>query len=135
MSASPALGKAPSPPRRKVRAEVPTEPRARGPRKVIATARNVAHLLEQHPALWPGLTTCITDTDGRMIVHYAVGGDSRDASFLFGPDGVVARWRSVLSEVQEAHRERGKGRERVVTVRGTYSGCSVTVLFTVISGG
>ncbi|MFY7065892.1 hypothetical protein ACOQFV_08520 [Nocardiopsis changdeensis] len=43
-----------------------------GPRKVIVTARHIAALLEREPSLWPGLTACVTDTDGRMIVHYAV---------------------------------------------------------------
>lgn len=104
---------------------------APGPRRAIASARNVARLLEQEPGLWPGLTTCVTDTDGQMIVHYAVSGDSRTASSLFGPDGVVALWRSVLAEPKEARREISQGNERVITVHGRYAGYIVTILFTV----
>ncbi|GAB3690264.1 hypothetical protein [Nocardiopsis oceani] len=66
------------------------------------------------------------------MVHYAAGRGSRDADSLFGPDGVVARWRSVLAEPQESRRERRGGRERVVTLQGRHSGYPVTVLFTVV---
>ncbi|MBB6119962.1 hypothetical protein [Nocardiopsis algeriensis] len=128
MSAISAAGGTLSLPRNRAAAE----PLLRGPRKVIAGARSVAGLLEQDPALWPCLTTCVTDTDGRVIVHYAASGDSGEAACLFGPDGVVARWRSVLTQDREARRERDKGRERVVTVHGHHCGHPVTVLFTVI---
>lgn len=118
-------------PRRKPPRPLPTEPVAPGPRRAIASARNIAGLLEQEPGLWPGLTTYITDTDGRMIVHYAVSDDSTTASSFFGPDGVVALWRSVLAEPEEARREVAQGNERVITVHGKYAGYIVTVLFTV----
>lgn len=119
-------------PRRRKQHELTVEPFVSGPRKAITSARTVARLLEDEPALWPGLTTFVTDTDGRLIVHYAAGRESREASSLFGPDGVVARWRSVLADPKEARRERNEGRERVVTLRGRHSGYPVTVLFTVI---
>lgn len=118
-------------PRRKPPRPLPSEPVAPGPRRAIASARNVAGLLEQEPRLWPGLTTCVTDTDGQMIVHYAVSGESTTASSLFGPDGVVALWRSVLAEPKEARREVAQGNERVITVHGRHAGYMVTVLFTV----
>lgn len=118
-------------PRRKPPRPLPPEPVAPGPRRAIASARNVAGLLEQEPGLWPGLTTCITDTDGQMIVHYAVNGNATSASSLFGPDGVVALWRSVLTEPEEARREVAQGNERVITVYGKHAGYMVTVLFTV----
>ena len=119
-------------PRPKPLTGFPSEPLIPGPRKVICSARDVAGLLESEPGLWPGLTTCVTDTDGRLIVHYAAGRGSRDANRLFGPDGVAARWRSVLAEPKESRRERRGGRERVVTLQGRRSGYPVTVLFTVV---
>lgn len=113
------------------RGRVP-EPFVPGPRKVITSARALARLLEEEPALWPGLTALVTDTNGRPILHYAAGRGSQQALALFGPDGVVARWRSLLCEPDEDAGERLKGRERVVTLRGRHRGHPVTVLFTVI---
>lgn len=82
----------------------PAEPLAvSGPRKVIVTARHIAALLEREPSLWPGLTACVTDVDGRMIVHYAVlapGGTEHPAPVpeaatapadAAGPDGAEER--------------------------------------------
>ncbi|MDE3724607.1 hypothetical protein PWG71_24735 [Nocardiopsis sp. N85] len=116
-------------------------PLVSGPRKIMATARHIAAVLEREPGLWPGLTTCVTDTDGRIIVHYTIvtGRDSAGgedaAAALSGPDGVVARWRSLLARERESRRERGNGRERITTVRGFSSGFPVTVLFTVLHTG
>lgn len=75
--AAPARTAAPARPRVPAPQPAPPRPPAEplsvsGPRKVIVTARYIAALLEREPSLWPGLTACVTDTDGRMIVHYAV---------------------------------------------------------------
>ncbi|WP_306367775.1 hypothetical protein [Nocardiopsis sp. CC223A] len=71
-TAAPARPRVPVPPPAPP-ARPPAEPLSvSGPRKVIVTARHIAALLEREPSLWPGLTTCVTDVDGRMIVHYAV---------------------------------------------------------------
>lgn len=119
-------------PRREPRQRPAREPFVPGPRKVITSARALAGLLEEEPALWPGLTALVTDTNGRPILHYAAGRGSSQASALFGPDGVLARWRSLLREPEEVGGERLKGRERVVTLRGRHRGHPVTVLFTVV---
>lgn len=121
-------------PRRRNRSSFPTEPLIPGPRRMVASARDMAQILERDPALWPGLTTCVTDTDGQSIVHYAAARNSDHASSLFGPDGVVARWRAELDDPKESRRERRQGREHVVTLRGKHSGYPVTVLFTVLEG-
>jgi hypothetical protein len=74
-------------------ARPPAEPLSvSGPRKVIVTARHIAALLEREPSLWPGLTACVTDVDGRMIVHYAVltpGGTEYPAP-VTGPESAAA---------------------------------------------
>ena len=101
----------------------------RGPQRAITCTHNVAELLEREPGLWPCLTTCVVDVEGLAAVHYAAGAGSRGASALFGPDGVLARWRSVLEGDRETHRERPD--ERLVTVHGTYGGMPITVLLTV----
>lgn len=134
MKTFPAIDPPAVPPRQRVQNELPSEPPAPGAPTVITAARNVAGLLEREPGLWPGLTACVTDTFGQLIVHYAAGRGTESAEALFGPDGVVARWRSMLTEDQEARQERNEGREHVITVRGKHSGHSVTVLFTVIGG-
>ncbi|MEU3306529.1 hypothetical protein ACWGSK_23535 [Nocardiopsis sp. NPDC055551] len=112
----------------------PIEPSVSGPRRLTACARDVAALIEADPGLWPALTTCVTDTNGLTTVHYAAVHGGGLASSLFGPDGVVSRWRARLHAPTEARRERSQGRERVVTLRGHHSGYAVTVLFTVLSG-
>lgn len=112
----------------------PVEPCVSGPRRLTACARDVAALIEADPGLWPALTTCVTDTHGLTTVHYAAVHGGGLASSLFGPDGVVSRWRDLLHAPTESRRERAQGRERVVTLRGHHSGYAVTVLFTVLSG-
>ena len=112
----------------------PIEPSVSGPRRLTACARDVAALIEGDPGLWPALTTCVTDTNGLTTVHYAAVHGGGLASSLFGPDGVVSRWRARLHGPTEARRERAQGRERVVTLRGHHSGYAVTVLFTVLAG-
>ncbi|WP_017611571.1 hypothetical protein [Nocardiopsis salina] len=71
----------------------------------------------------------MVDVEGLTAVHYAAGAGSPEASALFGPDGVLARWRSVLESGQETHHERPD--ERLVTVNGTYGELPITVLLTV----
>lgn len=112
----------------------PVEPFVCGPRRLTACARDVVALIEGDPGLWPALTTCVTDTNGLTTVHYAAVHGGGLASSLFGPDGVVSRWRSRLHAPTEAKRERAQGRERVLTLRGHHSGYAVTVLFTVLAG-
>ena len=112
----------------------PAEPRLPGPRKLTAGARDVAALIDEDPKLWPALTTCATDTEGRTIVHYAAGHSDSKASYLFSEDGVVARWRAQLHDPQESRSERADGQERVLTLRGRHSGYAVTVLITVLTG-
>lgn len=139
-------------------ARPPAEPAAvSGPRKIVATARHIAELLEREPALWPGLTACVTDTDGLMIVHYTVlipggtestapaadpdpdadtgGGPAPETVHIPGPvaGAVPARWRMLLAGVRESHRV--QGREHVTVLRGVYAGLPVTVLFTVLACG
>ncbi|MBR8743755.1 hypothetical protein [Nocardiopsis sp. MG754419] len=91
-------------------------------------------MLEEHPRLWPGLTTVVTDTVGRTVIHYAAGRGTREAASLFGPDGVVAHWTSLLDEPTEVTRDLEQEHERVVTLRGGHAGYPVTVLFTVVGG-
>lgn len=126
MNPTPTTDNAPAPPR--------FEPLLPGPRRLTACARDVAELIEGDPSLWPALTTCVADTNGQTIVHYAAAHGAGQASSLFGPDGVVSRWRSLMSDASESRRERAEGRERVVTLRGHRSGHKVTVLFTVLTG-
>ncbi|MBR8743089.1 hypothetical protein DSY14_15340 [Nocardiopsis sp. MG754419] len=94
----------------------------------------MAELIEGDPGLWPALTTCVTDINGLTTVHYAAVHGGGLASSLFGPDGVVSRWRDRLHVPTESSSERAGGRERVVTLRGEHSGYAVTVLFTVLAG-
>jgi hypothetical protein len=123
---TPTTDSAPAPPR--------LEPLLPGPRRLTASARDVAELIEGDPSLWPALTTCVADTDGQAIVHYAAAHGAGQASSLFGPDGVVSRWRSLMDDASESRRERSEGGERVVTLRGHHCGHAVTVLFTVLTG-
>ncbi|GAA1077828.1 hypothetical protein NE857_16055 [Nocardiopsis exhalans] len=110
------------------------EPLLPGPRRLTASARDVAELIEADPSLWPALTTCVADTNGQTIIHYAAAHGQGQAASLFGPDGVVSRWRALMSDASESRREHARGRERVVTLRGHHSGHALTVLFTVLTG-
>lgn len=105
-----------------------------GPRRLAEGVRTVADLIEQEPALWPALTTCVGDTEGRSIVHYAAAQGSSEAAQLFDLDGVLPTWRSHLDQAHETRREREKGRECVVTLTGRRGDRPVTVLFTVLLG-
>lgn len=126
MNPTPTTDNAPAPPR--------VEPLLPGPRRLTASARDVAELIEADPSLWPALTTCVADTNGQTIVHYAAAHGQGQAASLFGPDGVVSRWRALMSDASESRREHAQGRERVVTLRGHHSGHALTVLFTVLTG-
>lgn len=126
MNPTPTTDNAPAPPR--------LEPLLPGPRRLTASARDVAELIEADPSLWPALTTCVADTNGQTIVHYAAAHGQGQAASLFGPDGVVSRWRALMNDASESRREHAQGRERVVTLRGHHSGHSLTVLFTVLTG-
>lgn len=102
--------------------------------------REISKVLAARSGILPGLDLTNVGADGHISFMYVgVAGSETTASWT-SPDGVLATWRSLLTQVTEAEEfvdrtvtidgESAYVQDRVTTLRGRHGDLPVTVLLT-----